>query len=84
MPHLVIYIVGVLRLRNYQFAHPPWYSKLGDHMGITVIVLLEVFGLAGFFPRGRPFVVCFCAIVYESWHKFCLKIHGLFFCNFGD
>ena len=49
-----LYIVGVLRLRNYQFAHPPWYSKLGDHMGITVIVLSEVFGLAGFFPRGPP------------------------------
>ena len=42
-------------------------------MVITVIVLSEVFGLAGFSPRGRPFVVYFCAIVYESWHKFCLK-----------
>ena len=45
-----LYIVGVLRLRNYQFAHPPWYSKLGDHMGITVIVLSEVFWPGGLFP----------------------------------
>jgi len=63
-----LYIVGVLRLRNYQFAHPPWYSKLGDHMGITVIVLSEVFGLAGFSPRGLPVRGLLCFVQLSMNH----------------